>query len=90
MQVKSEKPAKVLKQRHIHPTTGFSYITIRVTNVDVVIARAQKAGLQPYAKSPQRLPEGLPQTICLLMLKDPDGNFVEIVGPLTKKLQKAK
>jgi len=24
------------------------------------------------------------------MLKDPDGNFVEIIGPLTKKLQKAK
>ena len=90
MQVKSEKPAKVLKQRHSHTNTGFSYLTIKVTNVDAVLERAQKAGLKPYAKSPQRLPEGLPQTVCLLMLKDPDDNFVEIVGPLTKKLQKAK
>ncbi len=90
MQVKSEKPAKTLKQRHIHTNTGFSYITIVVTDVDAVLERAQKAGIKPYAKSPQRLPEGLPQTVCLLMLKDPDGNFVEIVGPLTKKLQKAK
>ena len=90
MQVKSEKPAKTLKQRHIHTNTGFSYITIMVTDVDAVLERAQKAGLKPHAKSPQRLPEGLPQTVCLLMLKDPDGNFVEIVGPLTKKLQKAK
>ncbi|MBC8349971.1 MAG: VOC family protein, partial [Verrucomicrobia bacterium] len=30
------------------------------------------------------------QDVCLLMLKDPDGNFVEIIGPLTKKLQQVK
>jgi len=90
MQVKSEKPAKTLKQRHIHTTTGFSYVSIFVTDVDAVLARAKAAGIKPYAQSPQRLPEGLPQDVCLLMLKDPDGNFVEIIGPLTKKLQKAK
>ena len=67
-----------------------SYLTIFVTDVDAVLERAKKAGLKPYAKSPQRLPEGLPQDVCLLMLKDPDGNFVEIVGPLTKKLKNAK
>ena len=41
------------------------------------------------AESPQILPKGLPQDICLLMLKDPDGNFVEIVGPLTSTLKNA-
>ena len=90
MQVKSEKPAKTLKQRHIHTQTGFSYLSIFVTDVDAVLERAKAAGHKPYAQSPQRLPEGLPQDVCLLMLKDPDGNFVEIIGPLTKKLQKAK
>ncbi len=90
MQVKSEKPSRVIKQRHIHTAAGFSYLTIFVTDVDAVLERAKKAGVKPYAKSPQRLPEGLPQDVCLLMLKDPDGNFVEIVGPLTKKLKKAK
>ncbi len=90
MQVKSEKPAKTLKQRHIHTTTGFSYVSIFVTDVDAILERAKAAGHKPYAQSPQRLPEGLPQDVCLLMLKDPDGNFVEIIGPLTKKLQKAK
>ena len=90
MQVKSQKPAKTLKQRHIHTQTGFSYLTIFVTDVDAVLERAKKAGVKPYAQSPQRLPEGLPQDVCLLMLKDPDGNFVEIVGPLTKKLKNSK
>ncbi|MBT7924110.1 MAG: VOC family protein, partial [Opitutae bacterium] len=90
MQVKSEKPARVIKQRNIHSTTGFSYVSIFVTDVDAVLERAKAAGHKPYAQSPQRLPEGLPQDVCLLMLKDPDGNFVEIIGPLTKKMQKAK
>jgi lactoylglutathione lyase len=90
MQVKSEKPARVIKQRHIHTTAGFSYVSIFVTDVDAVLERAKAAGNKPYAQSPQRLPEGLPQDVCLLMLKDPDGNFVEIIGPLTKKLQKGK
>ena len=90
MQVKSEKPARLLKQKYIHTFTGFSYLTIFVTDVDAVLARAKAAGVKPYAKSPQRLPEGLPQDVCLLMLKDPDGNFVEIVGPLTKKLKPSK
>jgi hypothetical protein len=49
---------------------------------------AEKSGYEAYATSPQILPDGLPQDICLLMLKDPDGNFVEIVGPLTKELSK--
>ena len=90
MQVKGQKPSRVIKQKFIHTATGFSYLTIFVTDVDAVLERAKKAGLKPYAKSPQRLPEGLPQDVCLLMLKDPDGNFVEIVGPLTKKLKNAK
>ena len=54
--------------------------------MDLVLKNAKQKGYKPYAKSPQTLPDGLPQDICLLMLKDPDGNFVEIVGPNTKKL----
>ena len=56
--------------------------------VDIQIACS--LGMLTQDQGPQRLPEGLPQDVCLLMLKDPDGNFVEIIGPLTKKLQKAK
>ena len=90
MEVSSSKPARVVKQPYIHTLTGFSYLTIFVNDVDLVLTNAKRKGYKPYAKSPQTLPEGLPQYICLLMLKDPDGNFVEIVGPNTKKLKAKK
>ncbi len=88
MQVDAKKPTRTIKQPFIHTVSGFSYLTIFVKDVDQVLARAKKYGYEPYAKSPQTLPEGLPQDICLLMLKDPDGNFVEIVGPNTADLKK--
>ena len=87
MQVDSKKKAKGVKQPFIHSFTGYSYITIFVHDVDLVWSNARKNGLKAYAQSPQILPKGLPQDICLLMLKDPDGNFVEIVGPKTKSLK---
>ena len=90
MQVGSKKPARLTKQPHIHTIAGLSYLTIFVNDVDAVMNRAKKLGYKPYAKSPQILPEGLPQDVCLLMLKDPDGNFVEIVGPLTSELEAKK
>ncbi len=88
MQVNGKKNTKTIKQNFIHTTAGFSYITIFVNDVDLVIKNALKNGYKPYAKSPQILPNGLPQELCLLILKDPDGNFVEIVGPLTNELKK--
>ena len=90
MQIGSQKPARLIKQPHIHTIVGLSYITIFVNDVDAVMNRAKKLGYKPYAKSPQILPEGLPQDVCLLMLKDPDGNFVEIVGPLATSLKDKK
>ena len=88
MQVASQKPAIKIKQPFIHTISGFSYLTIFVKDVDLVIRNAGKQGYKPHAQSPQTLPKGLPQDICLLMLKDPDGNFVEIVGPNTVDLKK--
>ena len=90
MQVQGKKPTRVVKQPFIHSVAGISYVTIFVNNVDQVISQAKKHGYQAHAQSPQVLPEGLPQDVCLLMLKDPDGNFVEIVGPITSLLKAKK
>ena len=90
MQVSSPQVTRKISQPYIHTIAGFSYLTIFVNDVDRVLANALKKGYQPYAQSPQTLPKGLPQDVCLLMLKDPDGNFVEIVGPNTIKLSSQK
>ena len=87
MQVDSKKKAKGVKQPFIHsllvtPILQFSYMMLISSG-----QMSEKNGLKAYAQSPQILPKGLPQDICLLMLKDPDGNFVEIVGPKTKSLK---
>lgn len=90
MQVQGKKPTRVVKQPFIHSIAGISYLTVFVNNVEKVLSQAKKNGYQAFAKSPQVLPDGLPQDICLLMLKDPDGNFVEIVGPIISQLMDKK
>ena len=49
----------------------------------LVMANTRKHGSEAYAKSPQ-----VSQDLCLLMLKDLDGNFVEIVGANTEALDR--
>ncbi len=68
-------------QTFIHSTLGFSYITIRVADTNAALARLNQAGVKPIAKSPLELPPNLPQGVFLTIVRDPDGNFVELVGP---------
>jgi glyoxylase I family protein len=56
---------------------GFRYITFEVTNLAEVDARCAEAGL-PYELPLQELIPGL----MVLMLRDPDGNIVEILQRL--------
>lgn len=68
----------------IHSQLGFSYLTIFVTDTGAALARLKKAGVTPIAKGPIELPKGLPQGVYLTVVRDPDGNFVELVGPQQK------
>ncbi len=74
-----------LANDHIHTTLGFSYITIFVKSTDEAMARLKKAGVKPLAKGPLPLPANLNPEIALTVLRDPDGNFVELVGPKPKE-----
>lgn len=69
---------KVPDQTYINSTTGFSYITIFVKNTKAALERAAKHGVKPLAEGPADLGEG---KRFLSVIKDPDGNFVEFVGP---------
>lgn len=65
----------------IHSQLGFSYLTIYINDTNAAMARLTKAGVKPIAKGPVALPEGFPEGVFLTVVRDPDGNLVELVGP---------
>ena len=70
---------------YIDSTLGFSYITIFINDTDKALAKLKKAGVKPIAKGPVTLPENLDPSLALTIVRDPDGNFVELVGPKSKR-----
>jgi lactoylglutathione lyase len=82
-----ELPAAAPKRgdnKFIHSEFGFRYITISVTDMTSAVARLEKAGVKPSAKCPIQLPKSLAAEAYLTVFRDPDGNFVEFVGPKKK------
>lgn len=74
-------PAKKTDNSFIHSSLGVSYLTIYVTDTTAALERAKAYGVEPIAKGPMALPEGFPKGIYLTLLRDPDGNLIELVGP---------
>ena len=70
-------PGKKVDHEFIHSSLGMSYSTIWVTDIDTSLARAAAASVKPLAKGPVALPNGM----FLAVIRDPDGNLVELVGP---------
>lgn len=65
-------------QTYINSTAGISYLTVFVTDTKAALARAAEHGVKPLAKGPVDLGGG---KVFLSVIKDPDGNFIEFVGP---------
>ena len=68
---------------HIHSTLGFSYLTIYVASTGKALARLKAAGVETVAESPLPI-EGAEQ-ITLTIVRDPDGNLIELIGPTDNK-----
>jgi catechol 2,3-dioxygenase-like lactoylglutathione lyase family enzyme len=75
--VQSERPANDF----IHTSLGVSYLTIYVQDITAAVERARRAGALPLAKGPILLPRKFPEGIYLALVRDPDGNMIELVGP---------
>ena len=73
--------SKKQRNRFIHTTLGVSYLTFHVSDTKAAIARLKKHEVKTLKKSPLPLPKPLPSSLFLTMVRDPDGNFVELVGP---------
>lgn len=70
-----------VKNDFIHSTLGFRYLTLHVTSMDAAVERLKKAKIKTLGETPIALPPGLPKNILITVVRDPDGNFVELVGP---------
>ncbi len=85
MQVAGTSP-RTGDNEFIHSHTGFRYLTIIVADTQAALARLAKLGVKPLAKSPVAIPETTaPGGLFLTCVRDPDGNIVELVGPLVSK-----
>lgn len=80
MQV-ADVESKTGDNRFIHSQLGFSYLTIMVVDTEAALARLKAMDVKPVAKGPVELPESLATGVFLTVVRDPDGNLVELVGP---------
>jgi lactoylglutathione lyase len=65
----------------IHSQLGFSYLTIFVKDTNAAMRRLEQAGVKPIAKTPALIPREIVEGMFLTIVRDPDGNLVELVGP---------
>jgi len=73
----TDAPGKKVDNKFIHSSLGFSYLTISVSDMTAALQRAKKAGVAPV-KEPYQLGTG---NYYLALVKDPDGNIIELLGP---------
>jgi catechol 2,3-dioxygenase-like lactoylglutathione lyase family enzyme len=84
MQFKQNPGARV-NNEFIHSSFGFRYLTIFVKDLNKSLDQAAAKGAKPIAKGAHPLPPGFPEGLGIAVLRDPDGNFVELVGPWKNK-----
>jgi catechol 2,3-dioxygenase-like lactoylglutathione lyase family enzyme len=70
-------PGAKQDQKFIHSTIGISYLTLYVTDTKLAVERAKKAGVKLLGETPADLGGGTFITV----FHDPDGNFIELIGP---------
>lgn len=73
----SNAPGKKVDNRYIHSSLGYSYLTIFVSDTTAAVEQARRAGVHPV-KEPYQIGRG---NFYLTLIKDPDGNIIELVGP---------
>ncbi len=72
-----QAPGKKVDNQFIHSSLGYSYMTIYVSDMTTSVERARKAGAVIVKK-----PYQLGGNNYLTLVKDPDGNTIEFVGPM--------
>lgn len=80
MQIPEGKPADG-KNEFLHSQLGFRYLTLGVPDITAAAERIKAAGVTTVANTPKQIPGDLGSGVYIIVVRDPDGNFVELVGP---------
>lgn len=65
------------EQKYLHDDTGMQYITIFVKNIHPFMERIQKNDVKILSGVPSTLDDGRG----FILVQDPDGTFIELIGP---------
>jgi catechol 2,3-dioxygenase-like lactoylglutathione lyase family enzyme len=65
------------KPKYLHDDTGMQYITILVNHLNPIIERIEKNNIKILSGKPSELGENR----FFILIQDPDGTFVELIGP---------
>jgi len=72
------KKSEPSKQGFIPEKNGFRYVTIFVKSIKPVLERIRKYNIKTMGETPLMLDA----TRQFVAVRDPDGNFVELIGPV--------
>lgn len=65
------------KPNYLHDDTGMQYITILVNHLNPVMERIEKNNIKILSGKPSSLDE----VRFFILIQDPDGTFIELIGP---------
>ena len=74
-----DKPKKQ-ENEFIHSQTGIQYLTLFVTELKPILERIKKNEIKLLGETP--IPLG--EKNHFVLVKDPDGTFIELIGPMEK------
>ncbi len=72
--------AKPADQKFIHSTLGIRYLTLYVKDMNRTLERLKSAKVRLLGETPLELGQGN----FIAVVQDPDGNFIELIGPKAK------
>jgi len=70
--------SKPVDNQYISSSLGMRYLTVLVTDLNKTLERLKQRGVAPV-KPPYKLGGG---NSYLILVKDPDGNIIELIGPM--------
>ena len=74
-----EKDARTPKSGHIEDALGIQYVTLMVTDLTPFVTRIKAAGVPFLGETPIPLGDSGNHFV---LVQDPDGTFIELIGPM--------